>query len=171
VQMFRDAGVEASHIDGKTKAADRDGLFSLLKDQDVDVLSSVGVLSEGFDLPQVEVVLLLRPTNSRGLYIQQIGRGLRPARKKVRCIVMDEVGNTYRHGPIDGPLGFDWESLAPTKTKKQIRDMIHRCATKRCPSLIHTSERRCMECREYRKKQAQQVDELGDILTTTLKLG
>lgn len=70
------------------------------------MLTSVGVLCEGFDEPDITAVMLLRPTQSKGLYIQMVGRGLRCAPSKHDCIVLDQAGNTMVHGPITGPEGY-----------------------------------------------------------------
>ena len=59
------------------------------------------VLTTGFDVPQVDLVAMLRPTLSTGLYVQQIGRGTRKATGKGDCLVLDFAGNVMRHGPVD----------------------------------------------------------------------
>ena len=63
------------------------------------------------DEPSVGCVMLLRHTESRRVYVQQVGRGLRQSPGKARCIVLDEVGSTWRHGPLTGPIRSDysWE--------------------------------------------------------------
>jgi DNA repair protein RadD len=166
VTRFRSAGVRAFHVDGTTREAERELRFRSLAEGDALVLSSVGVLSEGFDLPAVEVVLLLRPTDSKGLFLQQVGRGLRCAEGKRRCIVLDEVGNSYRHGPIDGPLcASDWDSAhvlpleghpeedqRKAKAKgESLRDKLLKfCMTKGCFAFIdkRSDRMRCALCRD-----------------------
>jgi DNA repair protein RadD len=166
VLRFRSAGVRAFHVDGTTREAERELRFRSLAEGDALVLSSVGVLSEGFDLPAVEVVLLLRPTDSKGLFLQQVGRGLRCAEGKRRCIVLDEVGNSYRHGPIDGPLcASDWdaahvlpleghpeEDQRKAKAKgESLRDKLLKfCMTKGCFAFIdkRSDRMRCALCRD-----------------------
>ena len=64
-------------------------------------LVNVMVLTTGFDVPQVDLVAMLRPTLSTGLYVQQIGRGTRKAPGKGDCLVLDFAGNVMRHGPVD----------------------------------------------------------------------
>jgi len=68
----------------------------------------VSVISEGFDAPSVSCVVLLRPTRSRGLYVQQVGRGLRSfgagAAAKRDCLVLDFAESTMRHGPVTRPI-------------------------------------------------------------------
>jgi len=98
-RFLADRGVRACHVDGDTRPADRTAALRGLKAGLVDVVSSVGVLSEGFDEPAVSCVVLLRPTTSRGLYIQQVGRGLR-----CRAAVTAAVTGETQAGAFDEPL-------------------------------------------------------------------
>jgi DNA repair protein RadD len=93
---FRVAGIPAATLLGTT--ADRDALVARFAAGFIDVLVTVDVVSEGFDCPGAAVAILLRPTQSEGLYLQQIGRVLRPAPGKAAAIVLDHVGNVHRHG-------------------------------------------------------------------------
>ena len=95
VLCVQSEGVDAAHLDCSTPKASRDALFERFAAGELTVLSSVGVLSEGFDEPRVGCVLLLRPTTSKALYIQQVGRGLRTAPGKRDCVVLDQSGNTW----------------------------------------------------------------------------
>jgi DNA repair protein RadD len=61
----------------------------------------MGVLTTGFNAPAVDLIALLRPTKSAGLYVQMVGRGTRLAPGKENCLVLDFAGNVRRHGPID----------------------------------------------------------------------
>ena len=98
---FREAGYTASHIDGGMDDAERDRVLKDFEEGRVQVLTSCDLVSEGFDLPAVEVAILLRPTKSLGLYLQQCGRAIRPHPDKERTIILDHAGNTARHGFID----------------------------------------------------------------------
>jgi superfamily II DNA or RNA helicase len=103
---FREAGFTASHIDGGMKEEERDGVLKAFEEGRVQVLTSCDLVSEGFDLPAVEVAILLRPTKSLGLYLQQCGRAIRPHPDKEKTIILDHAGNTARHGFIDDDR--DW---------------------------------------------------------------
>jgi DNA repair protein RadD len=98
---FREAGYTASHIDGGMNEEERDGVLKAFEEGRVQVLTSCDLVSEGFDLPAVEVAILLRPTKSLGLYLQQCGRAIRPHPDKEKTIILDHAGNTARHGFID----------------------------------------------------------------------
>jgi superfamily II DNA or RNA helicase len=67
----------------------------------MDVLTSCEIISEGTDIPVVGAAILLRPTQSMGLYIQQVGRALRPYKGKEFAVILDHVGNCLRHGLPD----------------------------------------------------------------------
>ncbi|MFN4244505.1 MAG: DEAD/DEAH box helicase, partial [Tepidisphaerales bacterium] len=75
----------------------------------IQVLTSVDVISEGFDVPGIVGAILLRPTQSLGLYLQQVGRALRTAPGKEAAIILDHVGNSQRHGLPDDPR--EWSLL------------------------------------------------------------
>ena len=104
---FNAAGISAATLLGNT--TDRDALIARFAAGELQVLVTVDVVSEGFDCPGAAVAILLRPTQSEGLYLQQIGRVLRPAPGKAAAIILDHVGNVHRHGWPDDHR--DW-SLA-----------------------------------------------------------
>jgi DNA repair protein RadD len=101
VQRLRDLGVTCHCVFGHTLKADRDRIIQGFRDGEFTCLVSVMVLGIGFNVPQVDLIALLRPTASAGLFVQQVGRGLRNAEGKKDCLVLDFAGNTLRHGPID----------------------------------------------------------------------
>lgn len=86
---FTALGVRGEKIDGKTK--DRDEILKRFADGQIQVLTNYGVLTEGFDDPTVECILMARPTTSPLVYTQCVGRGLRPAPDKNACVVIDIV--------------------------------------------------------------------------------
>lgn len=109
---FNRAGVAAAFISGETPAAERDGVIAKLASGALDAIVNCGVLTEGFDLPEISCIVLARPTKSVGLYRQMVGRGLRTAEGKSECLVLDHAGCTLEHGFIDEPI--EW-TLAPDK--------------------------------------------------------
>lgn len=94
---FKAAGYRAALITGAMPTAERDAVINGLASGDVQVLCSVDVISEGTDVPNVAAAILLRPTQSEGLYLQQVGRILRPQPGKI-AVILDHVGNVHRHG-------------------------------------------------------------------------
>ncbi len=102
-------------------------------------LCNVNVLTTGFDAPNTDCIVLLRPTNSPGLLIQMVGRGTRlsPETGKTDCLVLDYGGNIMRHGPVDMITVTDrtpGKGDAPAKKCPQ------------CLALIHAAYQKCPEC-------------------------
>lgn len=98
VETFVAAGIPAAHIDGETPLDERDSALRRLREGELEVVSNVAVLTEGWDLPLLDAVSLVRPTRSLGLYLQCVGRVLRPAPGKAQALVLDHGGNVMRHG-------------------------------------------------------------------------
>jgi len=98
---FKTAGIGAALLLGNTP--DRDQVVAQYAAGAVSVLVTVDVVSEGFDVPAASCAILLRPTQSLGLYLQQVGRVLRPAPGKDAALILDHVGNVTRHGFPDDP--------------------------------------------------------------------
>lgn len=97
VGKFKAAGIEAEHIDGTTPVRDRDAILARLASGETKVVSNCQVLTEGWDLPRCKCVMLARPTQSLGLYLQMAGRGLRPW-NDVPALLLDHAGCARRHG-------------------------------------------------------------------------
>ena len=76
---FRRSGVRAEHIDGQTPTLERDAILAGLARGDIELVTNCMVLTEGWDQPEVQCLILARPTRHMGLYRQMVGRGLRPA--------------------------------------------------------------------------------------------
>lgn len=100
-QQFQAAGYRAASVDGRMNRGARRAIVQSFVTGNLDVLTSCDLVSEGFDLPAIEVAILLRPTMSLGLHLQQVGRVLRPYPGKDAAIILDHAGNTLRHGLPD----------------------------------------------------------------------
>jgi len=103
---FLSSGILAATLLGSTDPLRRDATVAAFDAGAVQVLVTVDVVSEGFDIPAASCAILLRPTQSLGLYLQQVGRVLRPAPGKAHAVVLDHVGNVHRHGWPDDSR--DW---------------------------------------------------------------
>jgi superfamily II DNA or RNA helicase len=102
-ERFNAAGVASEHLDGWTPTAERDAILKRLEMGVTSVVSNVGVLCEGWDQPSVKCCILARPTKSTGLYLQQVGRILRPwtdptTGETARAIILDHAGGAHEHG-------------------------------------------------------------------------
>jgi len=100
---FCAAGYRAASIDGNMDDYQRNKAIDDLGNGRLDVLTSCEIVSEGTDIPVVGAAILLRKTKSLGLYLQQVGRALRPYPGKSETIILDHVGNCNEHGLPDDP--------------------------------------------------------------------
>lgn len=137
VERLRAAGVVTEMVVAATPKDERDRIVDAYKAGDLRCLVNVGVFTTGFDAPHVDLIAVLRPTLSPGLFVQMVGRGLRRAQGKEDCLVLDFGGNFMRHGPIDdvrvrkpGQGGGE----APVKTCKE------------CQAVVAAAARECPEC-------------------------
>jgi superfamily II DNA or RNA helicase len=112
---FRAAGVPAAHIDGDTPDRERARTVEAFRRGDLTVLSNVDIISEGFDVPDCSCAVLLRPTKSLTLFIQQSMRPMRYQSGK-RAVILDHVGNYARFGLPDADRVW---TLDPKHTKRQ----------------------------------------------------
>lgn len=119
--QFNSCGFRAASLDGSLPDEERKQRIEDLAEGRIHVLTSCEIVSEGFDLPVVEVAILLRPTTSTALYLQQVGRALRPCEGKEFAVILDHVGNVLTHGMPD--MDRDWELNAGKPKRKGKRDV------------------------------------------------
>lgn len=98
---LRARGIACETVTGETPKAERDRIIRDFRDGRLRALTNANVLTTGFDAPSVDLIAMLRPTLSTGLYVQMVGRGTRLAEGKADCLVLDFAGNIRRHGPVD----------------------------------------------------------------------
>ena len=116
--LFNNAGYPAYHIDASTPEKVREDIIARFKRKEFTILCNCNLISEGITLPECECCLLLRPTQSETLYIQQSCRCLTPMQNK-RSIIIDYVGNCYAHGMPTEPRTY---SLKPQKIRNATRE-------------------------------------------------
>ncbi len=97
-EEFNKAGIFAAAIDSETPKEKRDEIVGKFRNGSIQVLLNVNIFSEGFDCPDVEVIQLARPTKSLAMYLQQVGRGFRPAPGKEKLLILDNVGLFNKFG-------------------------------------------------------------------------
>ena len=113
--VFNDAGIPASVILGDTKREERDAAIAGFRDGSIKVLVNVIVATEGFDLPDASCIIIARPTMSLALYLQMVGRGLRPKPDGGDCLILDLAANSVSHGL---PEDYREWSLEPRGARK-----------------------------------------------------
>ena len=127
-EQFTAAGIPCLHVDGETPDDERLEAMRKLESREVLGLSNVDLFGEGVDVPSLQAVILLRPTQSRGLHLQQIGRALRPSANKPYAVILDHAGNSLRLGLPDDPI--EWSLKGREKAPKGSKAEV---ATKSCP--------------------------------------
>ena len=114
-KLYQEHGVKAIAIDSKTPAMERQQDIEAFKKGDIQVLVNVDIFSEGFDCPDMEFVQLARPTLSLAKYLQMVGRGLRVAKGKKNCVIIDNVG-LYRVFGLPSQV-WNWNAMFEGKLK------------------------------------------------------
>ena len=114
-KLYQEHGIKAIAIDSKTPATERQQDIEAFKKGDIQVLVNVDIFSEGFDCPDVEFVQLARPTLSLAKYLQMVGRGLRVAKGKKNCVIIDNVG-LYRVFGLPSQV-WNWNTMFEGKLK------------------------------------------------------
>ena len=115
MELYQEHSIKAVAIDSKTPAAERQADIEAFKNGDIQVLVNVDIFSEGFDCPDVEFVQLARPTLSLAKYLQMVGRGLRVAKGKKNCVIIDNVG-LYRVFGLPSQV-WNWNAMFEGKLK------------------------------------------------------
>lgn len=146
VEAFKEAGVRAEHLDGGTCRTMRDAILHRLKIGYTHVVSQCMVLTEGWDLPALEVAIIARPTASLCLHLQMLGRVMRSAPEKLGAIVLDHAGNHLRHGTVIQRLDYSLEDDVHPKARDKDPEA---SPGRRCPDcylLVDPGTPECPEC-------------------------
>jgi len=158
-EQFRSAGYQAASIDGTMHDADRKRRISDLGNGGLHVLTSCDIISEGTDIPVVGAAILLRPTASMGLYLQQVGRALRMHSGKTHAVILDHVGNVMRHGmpDEDREWSLDGATFGPGAKKKDDQDLkIKQC--EKCYA-VHMPAPKCPVCGHVYEVSAREIEQ------------
>jgi DNA repair protein RadD len=137
---IRAEGYSCETVDGGMGKRERDRIVAAFRAGRIRCLTSVGVLGTGFDAPAVDLVALLRPTRSTGLYVQQVGRALRLAPGKDDALILDYAGLVRMHGPVDA---------VTVRTAEAVRGGAGGLRAKPCPgcgALIALNASTCEAC-------------------------
>jgi DNA repair protein RadD len=141
-EIYNNAGIPADHLDGTMSDYDRKTIVERFKTGEIKVIVNVYLISEGFDTPECAGVQLVRKTKSEALYLQMVGRALRPEPDKEYSIILDHCQNWEENGFPDDDR--TWLLEYPKKKKSD-----HVAPTKRCFycfAINHVSARACSEC-------------------------
>lgn len=169
-EAFRRQNIRARSIDGAMDKAERRRLIQALGTGEVQVLTSCMIISEGTDVPSVTGAILLRPTQSVSLYLQMVGRCLRPAPGKTHAIINDHVGNSLRHGLPTDPR--EWSLEGRTKKQREAAPPVKVCPG--CYAAIASAARVCPECGHSFAPEPEEKEYLtieGDLVERTFRAG
>ena len=142
---FNQAGVPSTCIYGSMPIQERDQAVKGFRQGDLQVITNVDIIGEGFDMPSVYCAILLRHTMSLSLYLQQVGRCLRPQEGKTEAIILDHVGNVRRHGFPDEDR--EWSLDGAQKPRKQADKkhvLVKQCEA--CYAVVFQSAEFCPYC-------------------------
>lgn len=132
---------------------------------EITVLTSCDLVSEGFDLPAIEVAISLRPTQSLSLWLQQVGRALRLFEGKEFAIILDHVGNTLRHGFPDDER--EWTLDGKKRASRGKRDDAAAVNIKSCDQCftVHKAAPQCPNCGHIYPVSAREIEQVdGELI-------
>lgn len=144
-EQFNACGVPAAHLDAKTPRKERNKILAALRSRELSVVSNVGILTEGWDLPHLEIVALLRPTKSRSLLKQMVGRLMRTDPGKRFAIVLDHANCTRMHGFVNEPETFTLDGREKRPRKGSSGPAPHKVC-KACDALVPLNAKVCPAC-------------------------
>lgn len=137
-KLLEEKGIAAGIVTGNMAKKEREETIAGFKNGSIRALINIDVLSVGFDYPDIDLIVMARPTMSPGLYCQQAGRGMRLKSHTDHCLVLDFAGNVKRHGPV-----------TDVRPPKRVRGGHGEAPVKVCPrcdEILHASMRVCPSC-------------------------
>jgi len=164
-EEFINHGIIAEHIDAKTGKIERDEIVAKFKNKEIKVLCNVDLIGEGFDVPDCSTVIMLRPTQSLSLFIQQSMRGMRFKPGKT-SIIIDHVGNAHRHGLPDTER--QWSLNGGKKSSGDAEIKIKSCLN--CFAVYPSLQTKCPECGhkpEVKQIKDYEVDKSAELQEIT----
>lgn len=136
--LLNEKGITSSYIVGSMSKKEREQILDDFVKGKIKALCNAKILTTGFDFPDIDMIALLQPTLSPGLYLQEIGRGLRVKTDKGNCLVLDFAGNVMRHGPV--------EQVQPPSKKKKGQGVAPSKTCPQCSEILATSVKACPIC-------------------------
>ena len=158
---FRLAGIPAEHVDGEMTAEARDAAVDRFRRGETLVLSNADLFGEGFDVPAIEAAILLRPTKSLSLHLQQVGRALRPAPGKAEAIILDHAGNSLTHGLPDDEREWCLDDREKRKRAAASEVPIRQC--KEC-FFVFRPRPACPQCGHVVPAVTREIEQVDGVL-------
>lgn len=145
-ECFRAAGVSCEHIDGYMEQDERKAIMARVMSGETKVVTNCNVLSEGWDFPACQTMILARPTRSLTRYIQMAGRVLRPAPNKTRALILDHSGSVRQLGFPTDDLPLELDDGRPKKAGEQEREKPKPTVCMSCQMVKPPKSRVCPGC-------------------------
>lgn len=160
-EEFQAAGINAVHFDGNTAPGERNDIVNKFRSGEITILCNVDLISEGFDVPDCHCCILLRPTASTALFIQQSMRALRPQPGKT-AIILDHVNNYERHGLPDDDR--EWSLTDTIKPRKEYGED-GKLTVRQCPKCYFTyaSAPACPNCGYKTELTREEIKNIKEI--------
>jgi DNA repair protein RadD len=158
---FEAAGIASVSLTGNMGDAVRKYRIGALATGQVRVLTSCEIISEGTDIPVVTAAILLRPTCSFGLYLQQVGRCLRPHPQKTNAIILDHVGNCLKHGLPDDVRSWSLTGEIRKKKKGAVVALPRIRQCEKCYAVFSIGLTHCPQCGwavSFSSREVKQVE-------------
>jgi superfamily II DNA or RNA helicase len=155
--LFKMVGHTAEVVHGELDKTERKARLNRLRIGETKIITSVDIISEGTDIPAVGCIVMMRPTKSLGLYLQQAGRGLRTIEGKKHCIILDHAGNCFRHGLVTDSREWELTDEKIKETKKMIT--IRQC--KNCFAVFGPLADKCPECGAMVQKEPKELKKIA----------
>lgn len=163
-KAFQEAGIKAEHIDGDTPKEQRKTIIEGFRNGTITILSNVDLIGEGFDVPDCNTVILLRPTKSLGLHVQQSMRCMRHQPGKL-AIIIDHVGNVGRHGLPDQEREWTLDTEKGSNKPTELAP-VKQCS--QCYMTVYSKITVCPECgNDFRKEEAEKKLIESDLIEVT----
>lgn len=160
--LFNEAGIPAEHVDGEMPTEQRDAAVERFRRGQTLVLSNADLFGEGFDVPAIEAAILLRPTKSLSLHLQQVGRALRPCEGKSEAIILDHAGNSLRHGLPDDEREWSLEDREKRAKADAAEVPVRQC--KEC-FFVYRPAPKCPSCGHVPPVQVRELEVVEGTLT------
>ncbi len=167
-ELFRQNGISCEHLDGESTEAERNTTISQFRAGLIQGISNVALFTEGFDVPNVSCVILNRATKSLALYLQMIGRGLRPNQNKTDCVILDHGDNVVTHGWYSHE--HEWSLTGKKKKNKQDAFSVRLCDN--CEAMMPINQNICPNCGYARpqKERTQNIIQESEMIEITKTL-
>jgi superfamily II DNA or RNA helicase len=167
VAQFNAAGIRAEHVDGSMSVVERDAIVERFRRGETLILSNADLFGEGFDVPAIEAVILLRPTKSLSLYLQQVGRALRPMAGKSEAIILDHAGNSLRHGLPDDEREWSLEDRERRAKRDALDTPVRQCTE--C-FYVYRPAPKCPQCGHAPPVQVREIEQIEGTLAEVKRI-